>query len=105
MRRQVKSVRLAVNELPADKTALIRAYVEVTRGMLTLHFLPGYAPALNPDELMWSHVKRTGVARGLLRRGEELQDKIMAQLAAIRRMPNPVRPVFLELNAAYITCG
>lgn len=23
-----------------------------------LHFLPGYAPDLNPDELVWSHVKR-----------------------------------------------
>jgi transposase len=25
--------------------------------MLTLHFLPGYAPELNPDELVWSHMK------------------------------------------------
>jgi transposase len=29
----------------------------------TLHFLPGYAPDLNPDELVWSHTKRAGVAR------------------------------------------
>ena len=34
-----------------------------TEGKLTLHFLPGYAPDLNPDELVWSHVMRTGPAR------------------------------------------
>jgi len=49
-------------------------------GRLTLHLLPGYAPELNPDELVWSHVKRTGVARTPLRKGEKLRDKIEAQL-------------------------
>jgi hypothetical protein len=30
----------------------------VTKGRLSLHFLTGYAPELNPDELVWSDVKR-----------------------------------------------
>ena len=105
MRRRAKSVRLVVDELPAHKTALIKAYVEATNGMLARHFLPGYEPELNPDELMWSHVKRTEMATAQLRRGEELQDKIMAQFAAIRRLPSPVRPVFLAPNVAYIAYG
>ena len=71
--------------------------------MLTLHFLPGYAPELNPDELVWSHMKRTGVARAPLRRGEKLRDKIEAQLAAIKRMPQLVRPFFHATTVAYIT--
>jgi transposase len=45
-----------VDGLPAHKTALVKAYVASTDGLLTLHFLPGYAPELNPDELVWSHV-------------------------------------------------
>jgi hypothetical protein len=64
-----------VDGLPAQKTALVKAYVASTNGMLTLHFLLGYAPELNPDELVWSHMKRTGVARAPLRQGEKLQDK------------------------------
>ena len=103
MRRRAKPLHLVVDGLPAHKTALVKAYVESTHGMLTLHFLPGYAPELNPDELVWSHVKRTGVARSPLRRGEKLQHKIEAQLAAIKRMPRLVRSFFLELNVAYIT--
>ena len=63
MRHRSKPVHLVVDGLPAHKTALVKAYVASTDGMLTLHFLPGYAPELNPDELVWSHMKRTGVAR------------------------------------------
>jgi hypothetical protein len=37
--------------------------------------------------MVWSHVKRTGVARTPLLKGEKLQDKIEAQLVAIRRTP------------------
>ena len=72
----------------------MKTYVASTKGMLTLHFLPGYAPELNPDELVWSHMKRTGVARAPLRRGEKLQAKIEAQLSAIKRMPQLIRSFF-----------
>jgi transposase len=81
MRHRSKPVHLVVDGLPAHKTALVKAYVACTKGMLTLHFLPGYAPELNPDEQVWSHMKRTGVARTPLRRGEKLRDKIEAQLS------------------------
>jgi transposase len=63
MKGRSKPVHLVVDGLPAHKTAPVKAYVASTNGMLTLHILPGYAPELNPDELVWSHMKRTGVAR------------------------------------------
>jgi hypothetical protein len=46
---------------------------------------------LNPDELVWSHVKRTGVARTALRKGESLKDEIEVQLARIKTAPKLVR--------------
>jgi transposase len=103
MRHRSKPVHLVVDGLPAHKTALVKAYLASTGGMLTLHVLPGYAPELNPDELVWSHMKRTGVARAPLRRGETLRDKIEAQLATIRRMPQLVRSFFQAPRVAYIT--
>jgi len=65
-----------VDGLPAHKTTLVETYVASTKGMLTLHFLPGYAPDLNRNELVWSHMKRTGLARAPLLRGEKLQAEI-----------------------------
>jgi len=79
MRHRSKPVHLVVDGLPAHKTALVKNYVASTNGMLTLHFLPGYALELNPDELVWSHMKRTGVARAPLRGHEKLRNKIAAQ--------------------------
>jgi len=103
MRHRTKPVHLVVDGLPAHKTKAVKDYVLSTRGRLTLHFLPGYAPDLNPDELVWSYVKRTGVARNPLRKGERLRDKIDAQLAAIKRAPQLVRSFFQAPSVAYIT--
>jgi transposase len=103
MRGRAKPVHLVVDGLPAHKTKLVKEYVASTSGMLTLHFLPGYAPELNPDELVWSHMKRSGVARSPLRRDEKLKHKIEAQLAKIKRMPQLVRSFFQAPSVAYIT--
>jgi len=103
MRNRVKPVHLVVDGLPAHKTARVKAYVASTDGRLTLHVLPGYAPDLNPDEWVWSHMKRTGVTRTPLRRGEKLKDKIEAQLARIKRMPQLIRSFFQAPDVTYIT--
>jgi len=103
MRNRQRPVHLVVDGLPAHKTTLVKAYVESTNGLLALHFLPGYAPELNPDELVWSHLKRTGVARAPLRQGEKLRDKIAAQLEALKRAPRLVRSFFSAPSVAYIT--
>jgi transposase len=102
MRRRVTHVHLVVDGLPAHKTALVKDYVASTKGLLTLHFLPGYAPELNPDELVWSHMKRTGVARAPLRKGDRLSDKVEEQLASIKRTPQLVRSFFEAPTVAYI---
>jgi len=103
MRRRTAPVHLVVDRLPAHRTKLVQNYVASTNGLLTLHFLPGYAPELNPDELVWSHMKRTGVAKTPLRRDEKLRDKIEAQLAAIKRLPKLVMSFFKAPDVAYIT--
>jgi len=102
MRGRRKPVHLVLDGLPAHKPARVREYVASTKGRLTLHFLPGYAPDLNPDELVWSHVKRTGAARRPLRAGETLREKIEEQLNRLKRMPQLVRSFFLAPSVAYI---
>ena len=102
MRYRRKPVHLVVDGLPAHKAKCVKDYVLSTKGKLTLHFLPGYAPDLNPDELVWSHMKRTGVAKTPLRRGEKLQEKVDAQLAAIKKLPKLVRSFFMAPSVAYI---
>jgi len=96
-------IHLVVDGLPAHKTKLVKDYVQSSEGRLRLHLLPGYAPELNPDEMVWSHVKRTGVARTPLRKGERLREKIEAQLARIKDAPHLIRSFFKAPTVAYIT--
>ena len=103
MQRRKKPVRLVVDGLPAHKKAVVKQYVAGTAGKLTLHFLPGCAPDLNPDELAWSHAKRTGVARSPLRAGEKLQCRIDDQLQAIANDSALVRSFFRHPSVSYIS--
>ena len=102
MKYRRKPLHLVLDSLPAHKKVIVRDYVATTEGKLTLHFLPGYAPDLNPDELVWSHVKRTGTARRPLQRGEKLRDKIEEQLVKLQQMPRLVRSFFRAPSVAYI---
>ena len=103
MYRRKKPLHLVVDGLPAHKKAVVKEYVADTKGRLTLHFLPGYAPDLNPDELVWSHAKRTGVARRPLQKGEKLQARVREQLQKIGDNPQLVRSFFKHPSVAYIS--
>lgn len=103
MYRRKKPLHLIVDGLPAHKKKVVKDYVAGTEGRLTLHFLPGYAPELNPDELVWSHAKRTGNARRPLQKGEKLEQRVAAQLAEIGKNLKLVRSFFNHPSVAYIS--
>lgn len=103
MKGRSKPVHLVVDGLPAHKKLNVREYIASTQGKLTMHVLPGYAPDLNPDELVWSHVKRTGVARNPLRAGEKLEVRIDQQLRDMQRNRRLVRSFFDTPSVAYIS--
>jgi transposase len=103
MRRRKKPLFLVLDSLPAHKAKIVQDYVESTNGKLEFHFLPGYAPELNPDELIWNHVKRTGTAKSPLARGECLQDRIEADLLHIQKDSALIRSFFRAESVAYIS--
>jgi transposase len=103
LRGRRKALHLILDNLPAHKTKVVQQYVAGRRGKLTLHFLPGYAPDLNPDELVWSHAKRTGHARRPLQKGEKLDERVSTQLAEIGHQPALVRSFFRHPSVAYIS--
>ena len=103
MRGRKQSLHLVVDGLPAHKKANVREYIASTKGRLSMHVLPGYAPDLNPDELVWSHVKRTGVARNPLRAGEKLGLRVEQQLHSVQKNRRLVRSFFEAPSVAYIS--
>lgn len=98
-----RPLHLVLDNLPAHKTKAVRQFVDDQKGKLTLHFLPGYAPELNPDELVWSYAKRTAVARSPLRAGEQLQNRVNAQLSQMQKDPQLIRSFFDHPAVAYLS--
>src|SRR6266853_2332223 len=103
MRRRKKPLFVILDSLPAHKAKVVQNYVKSTGGKLELYFLPGYAPELNPDELVWNYMKRTGTAKRPLIQGQCLQDCIEADLLVIQNNPALIRSFFKAPDVAYIT--
>src|ERR1700674_4893126 len=102
MRHRKKPLYLILDSLPAHKAKIVQNYVASTNGKLELHFLPGYAPELNPDEMVWNHMKRTGTARSPLAKGESLHDRIDIELLQIQQNRALVRSFFRAESVSYI---
>ena len=92
---------LVVDGHPAHKANLVTDYVASLGGRLELHPLPPYAPDLNPDEFVWSHMKNNGVSKKPLRKNESLRKRIEQDLASIHGNPELVRAFFCAPSVAY----
>jgi transposase len=94
-------VFLVLDGHPAHIAKAVAQYVQSLKGRLELHFLPGYAPELNPDEFVWNHLKGQGVSKKPLRRDESLRSRVQTDLAAIKSRPALVRSFFHAPSVAY----
>jgi transposase len=103
MKGRKKPVMLVVDGLPVHKAKLVAKYVQSTRGRLELHFLPPYAPDLNPDEFAWSHLKQNGTSKKPLHKNEALRKRVQADLAKIKEDRRLVRSFFLAPSVSYAT--
>jgi transposase len=101
MRGRKSPVCLVLDRHPAHIAKVVAQYVQRLAGRLALHFLPGYAPELNPDEFVWHHLKRQGVSKTPLRRDESLRGRVESDLAAIHSRPALVRSFFHAPSVAY----
>jgi transposase len=62
MKGRTGKVFLVVDGHPSHKANRVQRYRESLGGRLELHFLPPYAPDLNPDEFVWgTHEEQRGV--------------------------------------------
>lgn len=101
-RRRRTPVFLITDRHPAHIAKVVAGYVQQCRGRLELHFLPGYAPDLNPDEFVWNHIKTHGLSKRPLKRNESLRARVEQDLSAIAQNPALVRSFFHAPSVAYI---
>lgn len=101
MKGRKKPVMLVVDGLPVHKAKSVAKYVQSTKGRLELHFLPPYAPDLNPDEFVWSHLKQNGTSKKPLHKNEALRQRVETDLAQIKQDRRLVRSFFKAPSVSY----
>ena len=101
LRGRTGKVFLVVDGHPAHKANLVKACVQNLRGRLELYFLPPYAPDLNPDEFVWSHMKNNGVSKKPLKQNESLQKRIEQDLNALKENSGLIRSFFCAESVVY----
>ena len=96
-----EKVFLVLDSHPAHIANSVQEYVQSTHGKLELHFLPPYAPDLNPDEFVWNYLKGNGVARKPLHKGESLKDRVNADLSELKDDRKLLRSFFQAKSVVY----
>jgi transposase len=92
---------LIVDGHPSHRSKMTQRFVNSLNGKLRLFFLPGYSPDLNPDELVWRHVKHHDIGRQLLQDADELIPKVHGSLRSLQRRPEIVRSFFTMPTTCY----
>lgn len=92
---------LVLDRHPAHRAGRVQRFLREHRARITIHFLPSYAPDLNPDEHVWSYLK--GLFRqDPLAKGEDLIEAVNSQMNHVQSDPALVRAFFDHPAVAYV---
>jgi len=94
-------VDLILDRHPAHVAAATRRFIEEHRSRLRVHFLPGYAPNMNPDEHVWAHLKSMFRKEPIIS-GERIDDAVEASMEQIQSDRSLVRRFFNHPEVAYV---
>jgi len=101
MKGRSEKVFLVLDGHPAHTAKMAESYVASLGGRLEFHRLPTYAPDLNPDEFVWSHMKTNGVSKKPLKQNESLRRRVEEDLVRIHDNQPLVRSFFGAKTVAY----
>lgn len=73
--------------LAAQRSRLVCAFVESTRGVIQLERLPAYVPEWNPVEYIWAYLKKHALANFCAHDLAHLSDTARQKLQSMQRRP------------------
>jgi transposase len=101
LKQTSRKVYLIVDGHPVHKSKAAERFVEDNSDRLRLIFLPGYAPELNPDELLNHDVKKAIATRSRPTNRNELMSVVRSHLRRRQKQPAIVKAFFREKHVQY----
>ena len=101
MHKRRRPVTLILDGSSVHKSKSVKTYVDSLKGKLKLYFLPPYSPDLNPDELVWNHLKNHGVNRSKIEDKASFQKMVRAHLRSLLNKPEKIAGFFFKDSTKY----
>lgn len=101
VRHMDRKVHLIVDGHPSHRSHLLRDWLAERAGKIEMHFLPGYAPELNPVELLNADLKHHVAARTSPRSQAELADGARSHLRRRQNQPERIKALFGKPETRY----
>jgi transposase len=101
VRQTKRKTFLILDQHPVHISAPVRRWLDVHASQLSVFYLPGYSPELNPDECLNQDVKANAVGRRRPHNQVELIGDVRAYLRSTQRRPDIVRNYFQEEHVRY----
>lgn len=89
-----KKIFLIVDRGPSHTSKITRAFVAGLKGKLELFYLPPYSPELNPDELVWNHLKNHTVGRSTVTDKADFKRKVVRSMKSLQKSPDKIKSFF-----------
>ena len=101
LRQIQRKIFLIVDSHPVHRALKVRNWIEKHARQISLFYLPGYSPELNPDELLNQDVKSNAVGRQRAKNLKELVANARSFLWSRQRQPHIVRQYFQGKHVQY----
>ncbi len=95
-----RKIVLIVDGHPVHKAKAVQAWLEERASRIRMFLLPGYAPELNPDELL-NHDVKQAVGKARPRDRDDLKSAVRAWLHRRQKQPEVIRNFFEAKHVRY----
>ncbi|WP_081706498.1 transposase [Nocardia sp. CNY236] len=93
-------IHLVVDRHPVHRARTTTAWMHTHRDRIELHYLPAYAPHLNPDELVNADLKRVLADENILN-PDQMELAVRSFFRRIQKLPGHVRGYFQAPHSIY----
>jgi transposase len=96
-----RKIFLIVDNGSAHKSKKTKAFVESQKHKLELFYLPPYSPELNPDELVWNHLKTHTTGRSTVSDKQDFKKKVTRSMKSLQKNKIKIKSFFGKKSLRY----
>jgi len=96
-----KKIFLIVDNGSSHISKMTKAFVASVKDRLELFYLPPYSPDLNPDELVWNHLKNHTVGRSTVIDKADFKKKVTRSMKSLQKDKNKIQSFYQKKSLKY----